>query len=138
MWLKYHQNTVKNLDFSRTSLIFYCEQGSGPNRTGLVVVEQRNPKSRFGDYRVLSKYFLHTVAYLASEKMQDKYMVHATKDNYLLPEELMNDAFGAVERVKMAQNTRFLNQSLKQQSNSVSPLRKNPTLTSMRYRGMNW
>ncbi|MHC4212122.1 MAG: hypothetical protein ACYSWP_01990 [Planctomycetota bacterium] len=119
-------------------MIFYCEQGSGPNRTGLVVVEQRNPKSRFGDYRVLSKYFLHTVAYLASEKMQDKYMVHATKDNYLLPEELMNDAFGAVERVKMAQNTRFLNQSLKQQSNSVSPLRKNPTLTSMRYRGMNW
>ena len=50
---------------------------------------------------MLSKYFLHSVAYLASEKMQEKYMVHATKDNYLLPEELLNDAFSAVERVKI-------------------------------------
>lgn len=37
------------------------------------------------------------LAYLASMKMQEMYMAHATKDNYLLPSELFEDGFSVVE-----------------------------------------
>jgi hypothetical protein len=44
-------------------------------------------------------YICVKLAHLASMKMQDKYMAHATKDEYLLPSELFEDGFHVVEVV---------------------------------------
>ncbi len=42
-------------------------------------------------------YICAKLAHLASMKMQDKYIIHATKDNYLCPDELLEDGFSVVE-----------------------------------------
>lgn len=47
----------------------------------------------------LVDYIYVKLAHLASMKMQDKYMAHATKDEYLLPSELFEDGFHVVEVV---------------------------------------
>lgn len=46
------------------------------------------------------EYIYVKLAHLASMKMQDKYMAHATKDEYLLPSELFEDGFTIVEAVE--------------------------------------
>ncbi len=40
------------------------------------------------------------LAYLASLDMQRRYIVHATRDEYLLPEELLSDACAVVRQVR--------------------------------------
>jgi hypothetical protein len=46
------------------------------------------------------EYISKSLAHLASYKMQDRYMVGATKDEYLLPSELLEDAFSIVEAIE--------------------------------------
>lgn len=46
------------------------------------------------------EYIFRNLAHLASMKMQDRYMIHATKDEYLLPSELFEDGFSVVEAVE--------------------------------------
>jgi hypothetical protein len=42
---------------------------------------------------------IEILRYLASRELQDRYIVHGTKDEYLIPEELIEDALGFVEEV---------------------------------------
>jgi hypothetical protein len=42
----------------------------------------------------------HKLVYLASIAAQERWMVNATKDEYLLPEELLNEALHAVESIR--------------------------------------
>ncbi len=42
-------------------------------------------------------YICRKLAHLASMKMQERYIIHATKDNYLCPGDLLEDGFSVVE-----------------------------------------
>ena len=53
------------------------------------------------------EYICNKLAHLASMKMQEKYMAHATKDEYLLPSELLEDGFTVVEGVEQHWRWRF-------------------------------
>ncbi|MCP4609973.1 MAG: hypothetical protein GY845_14790 [Planctomycetes bacterium] len=46
------------------------------------------------------EYICNKLAHLASMKMQKRYMANATKDEYLLPSELLEDGFSVVEAVE--------------------------------------
>lgn len=51
-----------------------------------------------------------TLAPLASLRVQDRYIVHGTKDEYLLPEELLNSAINVLfeqKGVKLEQNEKL-------------------------------
>jgi hypothetical protein len=49
------------------------------------------------------EYYLHDLQHLASRELQERYMVNATKDEYVLPEDLWNRAADFVEHVRRFQ-----------------------------------
>ena len=50
-----------------------------------------------GDQESRSGWTPERLGHLASRAYQERYMVHATKDSYIIPEELLMGAFNVVE-----------------------------------------
>jgi len=88
---------TKNIDIGIAELIFWA--GVIAVITGGIVYALRDKTQMTDSVNPVDRICRH-LPYLASVEMQNKYMIHATKDNYLLPEDLLEDVSSFVVAVE--------------------------------------
>jgi hypothetical protein len=81
---------------------FYCKLARGLEgmtaREITMATAERQAELRDG--AMANRAIFRKLAWLASRTAQERYMIHSTKDAYLLREELLMDAMGVVEAVQ--------------------------------------